>query len=222
MGDDILNFVSIWFLSVLQRFYHQQSQLRERETNGYQQQYYNQIPHHQQMQYHADHENFQHDGRHMKDESHTNPFMKHIPKLTQKLNPFKQQSNSPKTTNGSRKEAIYANTNMITNQKPYDELCDMMPPRENVHRQRLPAIPPDDIYNKYPNYIDHYPAEYKNAYNMSESHGTPIKSKKSNGHGSNRDDSGERTVFFYSNWLCAVCASIALHCKRQNLASLMT
>lgn len=185
----------------MQRFYHQQSQLREREANQ-EQQYYHHVQHPQYIQEAYPVE---------KDESHTNPFMKHIPKLTQKLNPFKQQQqqqqqqNSQKMINGcqfARKEAIYANVAM--NQKSYDQFGDMMP-RENVHRQRIPVTPPVDIYNNYErttygNYQDHYPAEYKNAYNMNAEHhhGTPIKSKKPNGT-NHRDDPGNATIIQIKN-----------------------
>lgn len=186
---------------MLQRFYHQQNQLRERGSN---EQFYNGSSSHSQMQCTPDHEIYlQRDVPvvHMtKNESQTNPFMKHIPKLTQKLNPFKQQS--PK-----RKEAIYANTNMLMNQKCYghDQYDGDLMQRENIHLQRIPITPPMDIYNNYEktysNYKDHYPvAEYKNAYNE---HGTPLKTsaKKSNGLNNNinhhRDDPGKR-----NNVLC--------------------
>lgn len=185
---------------MLQRFYHQQNQLRERGAN---EQYYNGSPSHSQMQYIPDHEIYSQRDVHAvhmaKNESQTNPFMKHIPKLTQKLNPFKQQS--PK-----HKEAIYANTNMLMSQKSYnhDQSDGDTMQRENIHLQRIPVTPPVDIYNNYgktySNYKDHYPVtgEYKTAYNE---FGTPLKTsgKKTNGVNNHRDDP--------SKWNHSLCGS---------------
>lgn len=77
-------------LAVLQRFYHQQSQLRERETSRHA------SPQHQPndfVKYSPAHAATAGNTSADKMESN-NHFLRHIPKLTQKLNPFKNTHNS--------------------------------------------------------------------------------------------------------------------------------
>ncbi|XP_031633797.1 dual specificity mitogen-activated protein kinase kinase hemipterous-like isoform X2 [Contarinia nasturtii] len=173
---------------VLQRFYHQQNQLREKEANG---QVYNVPPSHIPKpvpQYKSDYEkriNELNEKEHHQHQS-SNPFLRQIPKLTHKLNPFKPQS--PKLN--ARDEPLYANSHIPIYQKNYDHYDGGVPPKESVHR-RIPINPPADIYYEktaYPAvaYEDHYPNEYKNVYNATTS--PVVKEKKSNGTKNTSDD----------------------------------
>lgn len=119
-----------------------------------------------------------------KEDHQTNPFLRQIPKLTHKLNPFKQATKP----NSQPDEPLYANSHVPMNQKQYDHLdCA---PKENVHRQRIPLNPPADIYYEKTTYPDEiYPTEYNNAYNSSPS--TISKEKKNNGTKNASDDPGE-------------------------------
>lgn len=168
---------------MLQRFYHQQNQLREKSANGHS---YNSPSHIPQPQYKSDYEkriNELNEKEHHHPQS--NPFLRQIPKLTHKLNPFKQHS--PKLN--ARDEPLYANSHIPVYQKHYDHYDGV--PKENIHRQRIPIEPPTDIYyekTSYPvvAYEDQYPNEYKNVYNAT----TSPKEKKSNGTKNTSDDAG--------------------------------
>lgn len=173
---------------MLQRFYHQQNQLREKGANG---QAYSSPSHIPVPQYKSDYEKRINE-LNEKDHQQSNPFIRQIPKLTHKLNPFKQQS--PKLN--ARDEPLYANSHIPVYQKHYDHY-DGAPKdnaiRENTHRQRIPIEPPADIYYEktaYPAiaYEEQYPNEYKNVYNSTTS---PLsKEKKSNGTKNTSDDAG--------------------------------
>lgn len=103
--------------SVLQRFYHQQSQLRERETSRHA------SPQHQPNDFVKYSAASATSADKMESNNH---FLRHIPKLTQKLNPFKNLSNSSNPNNNSsgygsvtaneslncHKELIYSNSNI--------------------------------------------------------------------------------------------------------------
>lgn len=118
-----------------------------------------------------------------KDHHQTNQFLRQMPKLTHKLNPFKQNSKF----DSQHDEPVYANSHIPIYQKQYDHLDGV--PKENIHRQRIPVNPPADIYEKtnYPEEI--YPNEYNNSYNPAPS---PLnKEKKSNGSKNVSDDTGE-------------------------------
>lgn len=169
---------------VLQRFYHQQSQLREKEANGQ-----TSLSHIPQPQLKAELEKRINEFNE-KEQQQTNPFFRQIPKLTHKLNPFKQPS--PKLS--ARDEPLYANTHIPVYQKHYDHYDGM--PKENPHRQRIPVNPPAEIYYDragYPAvaYEDHYPTEYKNVYNAT----TVGKERKSNGTKNTSDDAGAWRLF---------------------------
>lgn len=168
---------------VLQRFYHQQSQLREKEANG---QMYQPSPLNiSHPQYKSEYEKRINE-LNEKEHPQTNPFVRQIPKLTHKLNPFKQ----PSSKLNDRDDPIYANSHIPIYQRHYDSGV----PKENIHRQRIPLNPPADIYYEktaYPTvaYEDHYPSEYKNVYNPTTS--SVNKDKKSNGAKITSDDPGE-------------------------------
>lgn len=83
----VWNIRLIWFhfLVVLQRFYHQQSQLREWETSRHA------SPQHQPNDFIKYTSAQATSGDKVESNNH---FLRHIPKLTQKLNPFKHTSNS--------------------------------------------------------------------------------------------------------------------------------
>ncbi|XP_055299890.1 dual specificity mitogen-activated protein kinase kinase hemipterous-like isoform X2 [Sitodiplosis mosellana] len=174
---------------VLQRFYHQQNQLREKEANG---QAYNSPSHipipHPQPLYKSEYEKRINELNEKEHQQQSNPFLRQIPKLTHKLNPFKQQS--PKLN--AREEPLYANSHIPVYQKNYEHYDGV--PKENMHRQRIPVNPPADIYYEktaYPAvaYEDqHYPNEYKNVYNATTS--AMSKEKKSNGTKNTSDDPG--------------------------------
>lgn len=168
---------------VLQRFYHQQSQLREKEANG---QTYHSPLNISHPQFKSDYEkriNELND----KEQSQTNPFIRQIPKLTHKLNQFKQ----PSPMRNDRDEPVYANSHIPIFQKQYDHFDGV--PKENIHRQRIPINPPADIYYEkmtHPTvaYEDHYPNEYRNVYNPTTS--SVHKEKKSNGTKTTSEDPG--------------------------------
>lgn len=181
-------------IAVLQRFYHQQNQLREKEANG---QAYNSPSHipipHPQPLYKSEYEKRINELNEKEHQQHqqSNPFLRQIPKLTHKLNPFKQPS--PKLN--ARDEPLYANASHIpVYQKNYEHYHDAVP-KENIHRQRIPVNPPVDIYYEktaYPAvaYEDHhYPNEYKNVYNATTTSAMG-KEKKSNGTKNTSDDPG--------------------------------
>lgn len=185
---------SISPIAVLQRFYHQQNQLREKEANG---QAYNSPSHipipHPQPLYKSEYEKRINELNEKEHQQHqqSNPFLRQIPKLTHKLNPFKQPS--PKLN--ARDEPLYANASHIpVYQKNYEHYHDAVP-KENIHRQRIPVNPPVDIYYEktaYPAvaYEDHhYPNEYKNVYNATTTSAMG-KEKKSNGTKNTSDDPG--------------------------------
>lgn len=110
-----------------------------------------------------------------------NPFLRQIPKLTHKLNPFKQNAKSQPD------EPVYANSQIPIYQKSY--YLDGAP-KVNVHRQRIPINPPADIYYEKTTYPDEiYPNEYNNAYNPAAN--TATKEKKTNGTKNASDDPGE-------------------------------
>lgn len=169
---------------MLQRFYHQQSQLREKEANG---QTYHSPLNITHPQFKSDYEkriNELND----KEQSQTNPFIRQIPKLTHKLNPMRQPS--PKLND--RDEPVYANSHIPIFQQQYDHFDGVH--KENIHRQRIPINPPADIYYEktaHPTtvaYEDHYPNEYKSVYNPTTS--SMNKEKKSNGTKTTSDDPG--------------------------------
>lgn len=174
---------------MLQRFYHQQNQLREKEANG---QAYNSPSHipipHPQPLYKSEYEKRINELNEKEHQQQSNPFLRQIPKLTHKLNPFKQQS--PKLN--ARDEPLYANSHIPVYQKNYEHYDGV--PKDNTHRQRIPANPPAEIYYEktaYPAvaYEDHhYPNEYKNVYNATTS--AMGKEKKSNGTKNTSDDPG--------------------------------
>lgn len=113
-------------LLVLQRFYHQQSQLREREAND-RVSYSNPICSPKVQRYVSDR---------TKDIADKNPFSRHI----QKLNPFKHQhSKLGSTSHCINDEVIYANTS--------DEINQQL--NENIHRQRNTI----GNYNNYENEV---------------------------------------------------------------------
>lgn len=166
---------------VLQRFFHQQSQLREKEANG---QVYNNSPFNvANPQYRVDYE--QRINEMSEKENHqTNPFLRQIPKLTHKLNPFKQNSK----LNSQQDEPVYANSHIPIYQKQYDHLDSV--PKENVHRQRIPVKPPADIYYEKTSYPDETcPNEPNNTYNVASS--ASNKEKKNNGTKNASDDPGK-------------------------------
>lgn len=118
-----------------------------------------------------------------KEHSQTNPFLRQIPKLTHKLNPFKQSSKST----SQQDEPVYANSHIPIYQKPYH--MDSIP-KENVHRQRIPINPPADIYYEKTTYPDEiYPNQFNNAYSPASN--TTGKEKKTNGTKNGSDDPGE-------------------------------
>lgn len=118
---------------MLQRFYHQQSQLREKEAHRQQP---HQLHHPQPVHYGMKRESHssQMSGNEQNDQA-ANPFVRSIPKLTHKLNPFKQpnsRSNSPSDSVNLQNndvyrnvpqyhvaEAVYANTNIPVYTKHY-------------------------------------------------------------------------------------------------------
>lgn len=172
---------------MLQRFYHQQNQLREKEANG--QTTYNSPSHIPQPvpQYKSDYEKRINELNDKEHHQQSNPFFRQIPKLTHKLNPFKQQS--PKLN--ARDEPLYANSHIPIYQKNYEHYNVV--PKENTHHQRIPINPPADIYNEkmaYPAvaYEENYPTGYKNVYNATTS--AMGKEKKTNGTKNTSDDPG--------------------------------
>lgn len=92
----ICNFID--FLAVLQRFYHQQSQLRERETCRHA------SPQHQPNDF-VKYSAVQTASADKMDSN--NHFLRHIPKLTQKLNPFKNTSNSNNHQHSNSSSSAY-------------------------------------------------------------------------------------------------------------------
>lgn len=167
---------------MLQRFFHQQSQLREKEANG-PPTYPNSPLNVAHPQYRVDYE--QRINEMSEKENHqTNPFLRQIPKLTHKLNPFKQNSKpSP-----HHDEPVYANSHIPIYQKQYESLDSV--PKENVHRQRIPVKPPADIYYEKTNYPDDMcPNEYNHTPNLAASANN--KEKKNNGTKNASDDPGK-------------------------------
>lgn len=166
---------------MLQRFFHQQSQLRERETN-------NSPLNVTHPQHRIDYEKRINELCE-KEPQETNPFIRQIPKLPHKLNPFKQNTKF----NSQYDEPVYANSHIPIYQKGYEHFDDGFP-KQNIHRQRIPINPPADIYYDKTNHPDeHHPNEYNNAYNPTSS--TINKEKKSNGTKHNSDDSGKYVLF---------------------------
>lgn len=165
---------------MLQRFYHQQSQLREKEANG---QAYNSPSQVSHSQLKAEYEKRINE-LNEKEHHQSNPFLRQLPKLTHKLNPFKQQS--PKLN--ARDEPLYANSHIPVYQKHYHGHYDAVP-KENTHLQRIPVNPPADIYSDQMAFDDKTPNEYKNVYNATTTSCSVGKEKKSNGT-KNGDDPG--------------------------------
>lgn len=133
-----------------------------------------------------------------KEHHQTNPFLRQIPKLTHKLNPFKQNSKF----DSQHDEPVYANSHIPIYHKQYDHLDGV--PKENVHRQRIqviPVNPPADIYydkTTYPEEI--YPNEYNNMHNPAPC--SLNKEKRSSGTKNVSDDSGEEnSCKSRRNWL---------------------
>lgn len=121
-----------------------------------------------------------------KENHQTNPFLRQIPKLTHKLNPFKQNSKP----NSHHDEPVYANSHIPIYQKQYE--LDSVP-KENVHRQRIPVKPPADIYYEKTSYPDDIcPNDYNNTPNLAESANN--KEKKNNGTKNASDDPGKLKI----------------------------
>lgn len=163
---------------MLQRFYHQQSQLREKEANV--QSYNNSQSQVAHSQLKAEYEKRINELNEKEQHPQSNPFLRQLPKLTHKLNPFKQQS-SPKLN--AREEPLYANSQIPVYQKHYGHYDGM--PKENTHLQRIPMNPPAEIYSDktvYPTITsdDNCPNEYKNVYNATTTSSVG-KDKKTNG-----------------------------------------
>lgn len=154
------------FILVLQRFYHQQSQLREREEREREQQY----RYHQQMmqahvhpQYRAiDVTNYASlpptsSSPSASDKSENGShFLRHIPKITQKWNPFKSGTTKQHTepTNDiyfhsnipiAKSKNLRSNTlpSQTTSPPYYDNYATPM----NSHHQQMPIAPPMNIYS---------------------------------------------------------------------------
>lgn len=164
----------IFSQTVLQRFYHQQTQLREKEANG---QAYNnsqsQVAH---SQLKAEYEKRINELNEKEQHPQSNPFLRQLPKLTHKLNPFKQQQQSqpqsPKL-NARSDEPLYANSHIPVYQKHYAHHYDGMQ-KENTHLQRIPVNPPAEIYSDKMAYAiaasdENCPNEYKIVYNATTS-----------------------------------------------------
>lgn len=220
IGKQFLLLICCWFGSefflidlnflcenlVLQRFYHQQSQLREKESNGHLNNSPLNVSH---PPYKVDYEKRINELNDKEHRQQTNPFLRQIPKLTHKLNPFKQPS--PKHSlsavqhhdDGVVDEPVYANSHIPIYQKQYDHYHDGAP-KENIHRQRIPINPPADIYYEktaYPavTYDEHCAIEPNHTFNPTTS--STNKEKKGNGTKNTSDDPGKlahikRTINF--------------------------
>lgn len=142
---------------------------------------------HPPPQYRVDYEQRINEMSEKENHQQTNPFLRQIPKLTHKLNPFKQNSK----LNSQSDEPVYANSHIPIYQKQYDHLDSSSGvPKENVHRQRIPVKPPADIYYEKTTYPDDIgPNEYNNSYNLPSS--TNNKEKKNNGTKNTSDDPGK-------------------------------
>lgn len=147
---------------------------------------------------------------------HPNPLLRHIPKFTQKLNPFKNAKNSnsntaflnyvnvnPNSTDDAKYplEAIY-NSNIPVYKKNIRSTT--LPPTstaahyadrndgitENAHRQRIPTSPPINIYNNsnmYGRIVK--PGDYPTGVDLKNGYGT--ESSNLNGSANNRDEQGK-------------------------------
>lgn len=137
-------------LAVLQRFYHQQSQLRERETSRHA------SPQHQPNDF-VKYSAAQTASADKMDSN--NHFLRHIPKLTQKLNPFKNASNSnshhhsnssssaygsvtPIDSPNYHTEAIYTNSN-IPIMKKSQRSSTLPPPSSPLYANNTCEYPSD-------------------------------------------------------------------------------
>lgn len=161
-------------LAVLQRFYHQQSQLRERETSRHA------SPQHQPNDF-VKYSTAQATSAD-KMESNTH-FLRHIPKLTQKLNPFKSTSNSNNqhhsnssssaygsvTANDSANyhpEAIYTNSNIPILKK--NQRSSTLPPASSPLYANNASEYPSDLTEQDMRRPTMYgrTVNYKNGYEM--------------------------------------------------------
>lgn len=169
---------------MLQRFYHQQSQLREREANV---QSFNNPLNSAHSHFKAEYEKRVNEINDT-DHNQANPFIRQIPKLTHKLNPFTKLN----TKLDDSDEPVYANSHIPIYQNQYDNFD--VTPKENIHRQRIPANPPIDIYNgrtSYPaTYEEHYPSEHKSPYTTTTTSAVNG-GRKSNGSKTTSDDPGK-------------------------------
>lgn len=184
----------------MQRFYHQQSQLREREKER--ERYHQQYHHPQALPQYQPIDLTTYGPSCGPSEKSEHGLLKHIQKLPQKWNPFKSgnKTHSYDAANYPS-EAIYSNTNIPISKQyvrsntlptqqpsPYHQGHYQEERLMNPHRQQIPISPPMSIYGNCTEYVR--PTRYEDL---------PTKNHHNNGYGrcneptnnANRDDHGK-------------------------------